>query len=408
MLAAVRRALTAACALAAIVAAGPAVGAGPDGRPGAAAQMLRIGDARSGALESRDERLSSGEFADEYRFAGRRGQRVAIELGSEAFDTYAILIRPDGTQVDNDDRGDGDATDSRIEIALPADGEYRILVTSYQPGERGAYRLELRESAGTARQAAVQPGRRVFALLVGVSDYGGRLGELPDTDNDAKGLAEQLDRAGVLHRESVVLTNRDATRAAVEQALARIAARAGPEDTFLFFFSGHGDRVKAPDARELDGESETIELADGALTDRELGAMLGAFRTRLALVALDSCFSGGFDDVVARPNIMGLFSSDEDLTSQVASEHNAGGYLSHFLRAGFSGEADIDGDAMLTAGELGAYLQRAFREQGEIPATTRDGIENYQNLVVERGGVRVDDVIFRLGGTAPLQLAGGK
>jgi hypothetical protein len=400
--------LTAACALAAIVAAGPAAVAGQRGE--SAAHTLRIGDARNGELDRRDQRLSTGELADEYRFTGRRGQRVSIDLGSQAFDTYAILIRPDGSQVDNDDRGEGEATDSRIETALPADGEYRILVTSYRPGESGRYRLELRESAGTARQAAVQPGRRVFALFVGVSDYGGRLDSLPDTDNDAKGLAEPLDRAGVLHGDSVILTNRDATRAAVEQALARIAARAGPEDTFLFFFSGHGDRVKALDARELDGESETIELADAALTDRDLARMLGAFRTRLSLIALDSCFSGGFDDVVSRPNVMGLFSSDEDLTSQVASEHNAGGYLSHFLRTAFSGEADMDGDSMLTAGELGAYLQRAFREQGDIPATTRDGIENYQNLVVQRGGVRVDDVIFRLGGGAQLQLAsaGGK
>ncbi|HEX9932845.1 MAG TPA: caspase family protein [Allosphingosinicella sp.] len=409
MLAAVKRALIAASALAAIAAAGPAAVAGGGAQPGGASHALRLGDVRTGALESSDERLSSGEFADEYRFTGRRGQRVAIDLGSEAFDTYAILIRPDGTQVDNDDRGEGETTDSHIETALPTDGEYRILVTSFRPGESGRYRLDVRESAGTARQAAVQPGRRVFALFVGVSDYGGRLNELPDTDNDAKGLAEQLDRAGVLHGESVILTNRDATRAAVEAALARIAARAGPEDTFLFFFSGHGDRVKAmPEAGELDGESETIELADGGLTDRDLARMLGAMRTRLSVVALDSCFSGGFDNVVSRPNVMGLFSSDEDLTSQVASEHNAGGYLSHFLRAGFSGEADMDGDAMLTAGELGAYLQRAFREQGEIPATTRDGVQNYQNLVVERGGVRVDDVIFRLAGEARMQLAGGK
>ena len=397
MLATARKALIAVSALAMTAAAVPAA---------AGVQAMRIGDERNGELVERDTRLSSGEYADEYRFRGRRGQRVAIELGSEAFDTYAILIRPDGTQIDNDDRGEGDETDSRIETALPADGEYRILVTSYRPGEAGRYRLDLRESAGTPGQASTPAGGRVFALLVGVSDYDGRLNDLPDTDNDAKGLAEQLARAGVLHGDSVILTNSDATRPAVEAALARIAARAGPDDTFLFFFSGHGDRVAAlPGTRELDGRSETIELADGALSDRDLARMLGTMRTRLSLVALDSCFSGGFDDVVSRPNVMGLFSSDEDLTSQVASEHGAGGYLSHFLRAGLGGEADMDGDSMLTAGELGAYLQRAFREQGEIPASTRDGLANYQNLVVERGGVRVDDIIFRLGGQAGIELA---
>ena len=404
---AIRKALVSAFASIALATGVPAAGMAAGAEPAsAAAATLRIGGSDGGQLGASDRRLESGEYVDEFRFSGRRGQRVSIELGSEAFDTYLILVPPSGEQIDNDDEGNGESTDSRIETALPADGEYRILVTSFQPGETGRYRLALRESAGSARQAAVQPGRRVFALLVGVSDYGGRLGELANTDDDAKKLAEQLDRAGVLHPASVVLTNRDATRSAVEAAFARIAAAAGPDDTFLFFFSGHGDRVKAlAGSSELDGESETIELADGALTDRDLARMTATLRTRLALVALDSCFSGGFDDIVSRPNVMGLFSSDEDLTSQVASEHGAGGYLAYFLQAALGGEGDIDGDTMLTAGELSAYLQRAFRAQGEIPATTRDGIPNFQNLVVERGGVKLDEVLFRLDAASAVQLA---
>jgi hypothetical protein len=61
-----------------------------------------------------------------------------------------------------------------------------------------------------------------------------------------------------------------------------------------------------------------------------------------------------------------------------------------------SGAADEDGDAMLTAGELAAYLRRSFREEGDIPASTGDGVSNYQNLVIARGGVSVDDVLYRI------------
>jgi hypothetical protein len=406
---AVKRAALAACALAAIVVTSlPATaiaGGGPAPVAAASGETLRVGGGAGGDLRQGDDQLDSGEFADHFRFTARRGERVSIELSSEQFDTYLILRRPDGEQQDNDDRGDIEGTNSRIETALPADGEYEVVVTSYRPGETGRYQLALNASTGTARQAAVQPGPRVFALLVGVSDYGGRTSDLANTDDDAKALSQQLERAGVLNPASVVLTNAEATRAGVREAFARIAQQAGPNDTFLFFFSGHGDHVAAQSASELDGQSETIELRDGAMTDVELAQLFGTLHTRLSILALDSCFSGGFDNVVSRPNVMGLFSSEEDLTSQVASNYGAGGYLSHFLQAGVGGEADIDGDRMLTAGELSAYLRRAFRAEGDIPASTGDGLENFQNLVIARGGVHLDDVIYRLDGRAPMQMA---
>lgn len=358
---------------------------------------IRIGGLAAGTLADGDEQLETGEFVDRYRFQGHRGERVSIALQSRDFDAYVILIPPGGRQQDNDDNGDGRSTDSRLETALAEDGEYQVLVTSYRPGEAGRYALDIAPSQGSPRQAAAPAGPHVFALFVGVSNYGGRVADLPDTDGDAKGLALQMEQAGVLNPASIVLTNAEATRAGVRAAFARLAAQAGPQDTFLFFFSGHGDRVRAAaGSPELDGETETIELRDGALTDRELAQMFSTLRTRLAVVALDSCFSGGFNDVVSRPNVMGIFSSEEDLTSQVASTYGAGGYLSHFLTAGMSGEADEDGDSMLTAGELAEYLRRSFREEGDIPASTGDGLQNYQNLVIARGGVNVDDVLYRL------------
>jgi hypothetical protein len=96
--------------------------------------------------------------------------------------------------------------------------------------------------------------------------------------------------------------------------------------------------------------------------------------------------------------VMGLFSSEEDLTSLVAGRFKAGGFLAYFLRAGLSGEADDDGDRIVTAGELSTYVRRRFRREGDIPATTREAENNYQNLLVERGGLQVEDVVVRLAG----------
>ena len=359
--------------------------------------QVTIGEAVSGALAGGDDTLDSGEYVDNYRFGGRRGQRVTVDLTSSAFDAYTMVITPSGEQFDNDDGEDG--TNSRQDLVLPEDGDYQVRVTSYRPGETGSYRFSVEAGHEPPRQAAVAGGARVFALMVGVSDYDGDVDDLPFTDEDARKLAEVLQRDGSLNDASVVLTNAEATVGGVRAAFARVAAQAGPDDMFLFFFSGHGDQEPtAVTGLEPDGMSETLVLADGAITDAELGRLFGSLDTRLALLVVDACFSGGFArNVVDRPGVMGVFSSEEDLTSAVADKFQAGGYLSHFVRAGMSGEADGDGDRLVTAGELATYLRRQFRvEVEDVQATTQDGQRNYQNLVIDRGGVQVDDVIVRL------------
>ena len=368
------------------------------------AAPIRLGQTVNGALSRGDGQLASGEYQDQYRFSARRGERVRIEMtGVNDMDTYLILRRPDGSQDANDDSEfDGEQSlNSRIDTVLSEDGDYVIIATTYRPNTTGSYRLTLQQSPGLPRQARVPGGAHVIALLVGVSDYGGRTSPLPNTDTDARELYNSLRSAGLLHPASQLLVNEEATTKNVANAFSRAAAQAGPNDMFLFFFSGHGNQVDVPvSAAELDGRAETIELYDEAMTDAQLRPMFSRVRGRMSMVVLDSCFSGGFRSLIDRPNVMGLFSSEEDLTSLVADRFKAGGFLSYFLRAGLNGEADDDGDRIVTAGELSTYVRRRFRREGDIPAQTREDEHNYQNILVERGGVHIDDVVVRLASAA--------
>ena len=363
--------------------------------------VIALGSNQQGTLARGDERLGSGEYFDGFRFQGRRGQRIAISVESGAFDTYAILNLPSGEQIDNDDRTPGD-TNALIERVLPEDGEYRLMVTSFRPGETGSYRLSVAESAGPPRIANVQGGQRVFAVMVGISDYGGTgNNDLAYTDDDATDLTEALRAQGVLNPASVVLTNAEGTVDGIRSAIARVAQQAGPDDLFLFFYSGHGQQEDTQvSATEPDGRDETLAVRDGSITDDQLAEWLRPVRARMTLVILDSCYSGGFGrDLVTRPGIMGIWSSEEDLTSLVAERFEAGGYVAHFLRAAFNGEADLNGDRAIDAGELTTYVRRgmAGADVGELGAETREGIGNYQYMTVDRGGVMLDDIIFRLG-----------
>jgi len=364
------------------------------------AAPIRIGQSVNGRLGEGDGRRASGEYSDHYRFTARRGDRVRIALsGGDGLDTYLMLQRPDGSQDANDDSEENGepSLNSRIDTVLAEDGDYVIVATSYRPEMTGAYRLTLDRSPGLPRQAGVRGGPRVVALLVGVSDYGERINPLSNTDADARELYNSLRAAGLLHPASRLLTNEEATTKNVALAFERAAAAAGPDDLFLFFFSGHGDQQNVPvSAAELDGRSETIELYDAELTDVQLAPLFRSVRGRMSMLVIDACFAGGFRSLIDRPGVMGLFSSEEDLTSLVADRFKAGGFLSYFLRGGLSGEADDDGDRIVTAGELSTYVRRRFRREGDIPAQTREDEQNYQNLLVERGGVHIDDVVVRL------------
>lgn len=373
----------------------PASGGAQVERPVEAAPIT-LGQGIEGRLDQRDNRLGA-KFQDRYRLTAHRGDRIRLDLISSEFDTIVSLTAPDGTLISNDDRpgaAQGD-TNSRLDTVIPEDGDYLVGVTSYADNGTGKYRLTLANRPADPRTTALSGGR-VLVVAVGVAAYQ-RMSGLPHTDDDARQLVASMRAAGVLHPASVVLTDAQATKARVRQAMQNAARQAGPNDLVVFFFSGHGDQVEAAQgARELDGKSETIELFDDALRDTELQQMTDQINSRMVLVALDSCFSGGFRNVVDRPNVLGLFSSEEDLTSTVAERFDAGGYLSYYLRTGLSGEADNDGDRIVTAGELTTYLRRNFRNLGDIPASTQNDENDFQYLVVERGGVDINAGVLRV------------
>jgi hypothetical protein len=103
-----------------------------------------LGETLAGTLARGDDQLNSGEWYDTYTFEGRRGEFVVIDMTSQDFDTYLILVAPEqAEQWDNDDH-EGDLTRSQIALELPADGTYEVLATTYRPGETGEYAVSIR------------------------------------------------------------------------------------------------------------------------------------------------------------------------------------------------------------------------------------------------------------------------
>ena len=364
---------------------------------------LSIGENTSGSLSSSDVISESGMFEDAYSFTGNAGDTLRISLRSSEFDTYLRLITPAGEAIENDDF-EGNVSESAVEISLPESGRYRVVVSSYAAGIEGAYTL----SATTLEDAPLYVqeggGGQIYGIFAGISDYPGTDSDLSYTDQDAVRARDALiNGVGMAPDNGITLLNDQATIGNLRDAIARIASRIRPEDTFVLFYSGHGSRIErssGPSSSDPDGIDETIELYDGSVLDDELSVLFDSVNAGTSLLVLDSCFSGGFaKDIVSRPGRMGLFSSEEDVTSQVAAKFRAGGYLSVFFEEALEGFADFDENGELTALELSEYLHDRFRHDVKSKGLddyvlTGGPQSGYQHLVVDRGGVGPYNVLF--------------
>ena len=88
--------------------------------------------------------MQDGSLYEEYQFEGESGQSITVTLESSDFDTYLMLIAPNGDLMQyNDDISDSDRN-SQITTVLPESGTYRVIANSYDPAGQGSYEITVR------------------------------------------------------------------------------------------------------------------------------------------------------------------------------------------------------------------------------------------------------------------------
>jgi hypothetical protein len=86
------------------------------------------------------------KYFDQWLYTGAAGETVRIWLRSEDFDAYLSVGRIVGgiyQELDWNDDGGEEGTDSYLELTLPADGEYVIRATTFSSGSTGSYTLKV-------------------------------------------------------------------------------------------------------------------------------------------------------------------------------------------------------------------------------------------------------------------------
>jgi uncharacterized caspase-like protein/peptidoglycan/xylan/chitin deacetylase (PgdA/CDA1 family) len=218
-----------------------------------------------------------------------------------------------------------------------------------------------------------------WAILVGVDEYK-KWPRLQYAVRDAEGVGQVLvQKFGFAPERVITLKNEQATRAGILGAFHDLLERGKntgglqPNDRVFMFFAGHGATRKLSSGRDLGYivpyDADPDNLATDGIPMTEIQNIAESLPAKHELFVMDACYSGlgltrgGANAAFLREN--GRRLGRQMLTAggadQLVSDGGPNGHsvFTWTLLQALGGKADLNGDGMITATELAAYVAPA-------------------------------------------------
>lgn len=265
-----------------------------------------------------------------------------------------------------------------------------------------------------ATALAVTGIRQRFAVCIGISEYQDpAIERLPLAAKDAQDIARLLKSQPGMSVDTVkLLTDRDATKRNIEDALEGFLSKAGRDDLIFLYWSGHG----FPDA--TDDTKVYFACNDTILREPYTGYRMDKVRTSLeekgcrnVIIVADTCHAGRIVTRDVDRGIVGIASGVKSIKAaeipkgqifMVAADADrkaveiskwSNGAFTHVLLQGLNGAADGymasgEKDGIVTFGEIRAYMLSQFPEQ----TRTVLGKALHPIILVNTGDARINDL----------------
>ncbi len=265
--------------------------------------------------------------------------------------------------------------------ALPAILD-RLVAEGYQfAGWDGStFRVSAGASAAPApvARAAATGYAASWAIVVGVDSYP-KWPHLQYAVRDAEGVGQTLvQKFGFAPDHVVTLKNEQATRRGILAAFHDLVGHGSgtglqPNDRVFVFFAGHGATRKLSSGRDLGYivpyDADPDNLASDAIPMTEIQNIAESLPAKHVLFVMDACYSGlgltrgGANAAFLRDNAkrLGRQMLTAGGTDQMVSDGGPNGHsvFTWTLLQGLGGKADLNGDGLITATELAAYVAPA-------------------------------------------------
>jgi peptidoglycan/xylan/chitin deacetylase (PgdA/CDA1 family)/tetratricopeptide (TPR) repeat protein len=241
----------------------------------------------------------------------------------------------------------------------------------------------------------VQPYRESWAAIIGIDDYA-NWQKLQYAVHDAMGVKDLLiQKYGFKPDHVFTLLDAQATR---QNILSLLGDKLGGamvqhEDRVLVFFAGHGATRKLASGRELGYiipvDADLTDLEGSAISMTNFQDISEAIPAKHVLFVMDSCYSGlaltrggmpafsqNYLNEISRREARQMFTAggaDQQVADNGPNGHSV---FTWTLLQGLDGRADLNGDGVITATELAAYVAPAVSalshqtpEFGNLPGT---------------------------------------
>ncbi|NER80561.1 MAG: Clp protease [Leptolyngbya sp. SIO1D8] len=250
-----------------------------------------------------------------------------------------------------------------------------------------------------------------IALLIGVSDYGEGLTNLPGTQSDIQAMQQILQNpqvGGFDQVETLPNPNRTQMERAIEQLFSENRSR---DDLILLYFSGHGVR---DDNGTLyfancitEKNSQGRILTSTAVSSVALQGYMTQSRSKRQVLILDCCFSGAFaQDMKAKADAAidvktqlggeGRAVLTSSTATQVSYEKEGASLYTRYLVQGLeTGVADRNDDGQVTVDELHEYAREKVQEAAPTMQPEIYAVREGYKILIARAPQGDPKLVFR-------------
>lgn len=232
---------------------------------------------------------------------------------------------------------------------------------------------ESRKSANMSTKS-IEVGNK-WALLIGINDYlDSMISKLNFSAKDIEEFYEILvdSQKGKYNINNVEvlsdLREQKPTRNIILSKLAKISRSASPEDSVLFYFSGHGYE-KEGNPYLLCSDSYTNTLEETAIPTETIRKTMEDSLARTKIIVIDACHSGAikgrkdsgimtktfFETFFPAPEGFAVLASCKLGEYSYEWKEKEHGVFSYYLLEGMNGLADRDGDGIITITDAHRY-----------------------------------------------------
>lgn len=251
----------------------------------------------------------------------------------------------------------------------------RLVAEGYRFAAWDGSGFSVKEEANAAAKQTVTAGyANSWAIVIGINDYA-KWPKLQYAVNDAQSMRQTLiERFGFAPERVVTLKDGEATR---NRILATFHDQLGHDslqknDRVFVFFAGHGATRRLSSGRDvgyiIPADANPENTAADAIPMTEIQNIAESLNAKHVLFVMDACYSGlglarGASGGFLRENAKRV--GRQMLTAGGADQMVAdGGPNGHSiftwtLLQGLNGKGDLNGDSLITATELAAYIAPA-------------------------------------------------